>query len=41
MSGCVLIEYAQFHDPNYHRYRERHFSKLLTDGQLNCYQQVR
>ena len=21
--------YARFHDPNYHRYRERHFSVLL------------
>ena len=21
--------YARFHDPSYHRYRERHFSTLL------------
>ena len=31
----VLVEnvkdnyYARFHDPSYHRYRERHFSVLL------------
>ena len=34
-SWCVLVEYvkdnyyARFHDPRYHRYRERHFSILL------------
>ena len=34
-SWCVLVEYvrknyyARFHDPSYHRYRERHLSILL------------
>ena len=34
-SCCLLVEYvkdnyyARFHDPRYHRYRERHFSILL------------
>ena len=34
-SWCVLVKYvkdnsyAMFHDPRYHRYRERHFSMLL------------
>ena len=34
-SWCMLVEYvkdnyyARFHDPSYHRYRDRHFSVLL------------
>ena len=34
-SLCMLVKnvkdnyYARFHDPSYHRYRERHFSVLL------------
>ena len=45
-SWCVLVEYvkdnyyAKFHDPSYHRYRERHLSilvdvKLLMDGRTD------
>ena len=35
-SWCMLVEYvkdnnyARFHDPSYHRYRESHFSVLLA-----------
>ena len=33
---CVLVEYVtnenytRFHSPNYHRYRETHFSSLVN-----------